>query len=106
MKALQDTLVEVSELEKVKIQLAADEIYQQDSGFYQAMKLGIYATVGLDWRMVDAYVERVRAVTPEQVQAVARKYLLDSNRSIAELDPLPISPDAPMPSAGGMNHVR
>jgi zinc protease len=51
------------------------------------MQIGMLETVGLDWRLSDEEVARIRAVTPEQVQAVARKYLTDANLTIAELKP-------------------
>ncbi len=68
----------------------ASEVYQRDSVFYQAMKIGMLETVGLGWRVADEYVDRIRAVTPAQVQAVARKYLVDGRLTITELHPLPI----------------
>jgi zinc protease len=74
----------------VKAQVVAANVYSRDSVFYQAMQVGRLAAIGLDWRMLDEYVQRVNAVTAEQVQAVARKYLVDSNLTVAVLDPLPI----------------
>ncbi|MEK8089778.1 pitrilysin family protein [Thermithiobacillus plumbiphilus] len=95
IRKLQEQPVNPAELEKVKAQLAAGETFSRDSGFYQAMQLGTYETVGLDWRQYEQYVPAIRAVTPAQVQAVARKYLVDSNRTVAELDPLPpVNPQA------------
>jgi zinc protease len=35
----------------------------------------------------------VSAVTPEQVQAVAKKYLVDADLTVAVLDPLPTDKD-------------
>ncbi|MEW6611924.1 MAG: M16 family metallopeptidase [Pseudomonadota bacterium] len=105
IQTLQETPVGEAELEKVKTQLAAQEVYGLDSGFYQAMRLGTYETVGLDWRMVDQYVPGIRAVTPAQVQAVARKYLVPANRTVAELEPLPIDPNTP-PAEGDLKHAH
>ena len=53
-------------------------------------------TVGLDWRLDDKYVERIRAVTPEQVREVARKYLAEDRLTVAMLDPQPIEPGHPI----------
>ena len=78
------------ELERIKAQVVASDVYQRDSVFYQAMKIGMLETVGLGWRVGDAYVDRIRAVTPDQVQAVARKYLVDTRLTVTELHPLPI----------------
>jgi zinc protease len=86
---IQNTPPERKELERVIAQVIASNVYQQDSSFYQAMQLGMLETVGLGWRKKAEYVAGVRAVTPEQVQAVAKKYLVDNDLTVAVLDPLP-----------------
>jgi zinc protease len=68
----------------------AAQVYKQDSVFYQAMEIGMLETVGLPWRSKDDYVDRILAVTPEQVRQVAEKYLVDERLTVAELDPLPL----------------
>ena len=40
-------------------------------------------------------LERIKAVTPEQVQAVAAKYFSDDNLTVATLLPQPIDPNKP-----------
>ena len=90
IKRLQDEPVSNDELARIKTQVVASDVYEQDSIFYQAMKIGQLETVGLDWRLADDYVDRVNAVTPEQLQAVARKYLIEKNLTVAVLDPLPM----------------
>ena len=37
-----------------------------------AMQIGLLETIGLDWRLADEYVERLKTVTAEQVRQVAR----------------------------------
>lgn len=91
---LREAPVGENELERVKAQVLADHVYQEDSVFYQAMRIGTLESVGLDWRTADEYVPRVQAVTAEQVQAVARKYLIDDRLTIAELEPQPMDPAA------------
>jgi zinc protease len=78
------------EMERVRNQLLAAKVYERDSVFYQAMQIGMLETIGLDWRLAENYVERMRQVTPEQVQAVARKYLVADNLTLAELVPQPM----------------
>jgi zinc protease len=90
IKQLQTTPVEKAELERVKIQLRASQVYELDSIFYQGMKIGMLETVGLDWRLLDRYLENIKAVTAEQVQAVASKYLIDDHLTVAVLEPQPI----------------
>jgi len=87
---LQETLVEADELARVKSQVVASNVYEQDSSFYQAMKIGQLEAVDLDWKLANVYVERINAVTAEQVQAVAKKYLVEERLTVAELDPLPM----------------
>ena len=87
--------VSAAELERIKAQVVAGKIYEQDSVFYQAMQLGMLETVGLGWRKLDEYPERIRAVTPQHVQAVARKYLIADHLTEAVLEPLPLGQTAP-----------
>lgn len=80
------------ELGRVKQRVIAADVYERDSIFYQAMKIGVLETVGLDWRLADRYVENIQKVTPAQIQAVAAKYLREDNLTVATLDPLPLDP--------------
>ena len=93
------------ELERIQAQVVASKVYELDSVFYQAMQIGILETVGLDWRLLDQYVDRIKAVTPEQVQAVARKYLTDDALTVAVLEPLPLENGATAPATTGGNDV-
>ena len=90
LSSIKQEMPDEEELKRVKAQVVAAQVYKQDSVFYQAMEIGMLDTIGLPWRSKDDYVERILAVTPEQVQAVARKYLVDERLTIAELDPLPL----------------
>ncbi|MDH5711995.1 MAG: insulinase family protein [Gammaproteobacteria bacterium] len=81
---------EQKELDRVIAQVLASAVYEQDSSFYRAMQIGILETLGLGWQSKDQYIEKIKAVTAEQVQQVARKYLVDKGLSVAVLDPLPI----------------
>ena len=102
---LREELVSPEELARVIAQATASDVYQQDSLFYQGMRLGVLETVGLGWNRLDDYVQRLQAVTPEQVREVARKYLSDERLTVATLEPLPLK-DRPsaMPGAG-MGHM-
>lgn len=104
VRRLRDEPVTAQELDRIKTQVIAADVYQRDSIFYQAMQLGMIETIGLDWRLADTYVDRIRAVTAEQVQAVARKYLIDDRLTVAVLEPLPIESPRVMPAGGGGRH--
>ena len=88
---LKSELVSADELQRIKAQVLAEAVYEQDSNFYQAMQLGMYETVGLPWIKVDEYVSKINQITAQQVQDVARKYLLEDQLTIAYLDPQPIT---------------
>ncbi len=107
VKKIQDAPPSADELARVKAQVVARDVYERDSVFYQAMRLGSLTTMGLDWKVLDEYVDRIRAITPEQVQQVAQKYLTDDQLTIAILEPLPLSQMASVPqrSTGGA-HVH
>ena len=80
-------VVSEEELARIKAQVVAHKVYEQDSVFYQAMQMGLLETVGLGWEKLDEYPDRIRAVTAEQVQAVARKYLVNDSLTVAILEP-------------------
>jgi len=96
---LQTTLATQSELDRIKAQVVAAKVYELDSVFYQGMQIGTLETVGLNYKQLDEYVERVRAVTPEQVQAVAKKYLIDERLTVAVLEPENKKPEEKQVSA-------
>jgi zinc protease len=106
VKRLREEPVSAAELARVKAQVAARNVFQRDSYYYQARLLGTLAVSGVDVRLLDQYVDRVKAVTAEQVQAVARKYLVDDNLTVGVLDPLPLSGRKPRAMQGGTGHGR
>jgi len=91
INTLKNQLPDADELERVKAQVVAAQVYQQDSTFYQAMEVGMLETIGLPWQLKDEYVQKILAVTAEQVQLVANKYLKDERLTVAILEPLPIN---------------
>jgi zinc protease len=95
-----------AELERVITQLVAGKVYEKDSIMAQAMQIGSLEALGLGWRVADKEVERIRAVTPEQVQAVARKYLDDKRLTVAVLDPLPMGKGGVAMKQGDNGHAR
>ncbi len=95
-----------SELKRVKAQVIAADVYQRDSLFFQAMQLGEYAKVGLPLEALDGRVDRLRSVTAEQVQAVARKWLQDDRLNLAELDPQPISGQPQQSADAEVSHAH
>ncbi len=87
LEAVQNTPPTAKELARIKTGVVADAVYQQDSLFGQAMRIGGLAVIGLDWHLEEQYVANIQAVTSAQVQAVARKYFKDDSATIAYLTP-------------------
>ena len=69
--------------------------------FAQAMEIGQLESVGIPNAQNRRMIEKLQAVTAEQIQAVARKYFRDEQLTVAELDPqpLPTTPRARSPFA-------
>ncbi|HEC13736.1 MAG TPA: insulinase family protein [Acidiferrobacteraceae bacterium] len=103
---LQTELVSPQELTRIKTQLVASDVYERDSVFYQAMKIGQLETVGLDAGLVEAYIKRISAVTAEQVRQVAKKYLVPATMTVARLNPLPIKSKGAVRRLGGRHATR
>ncbi len=107
IQQLHEVPVSAAELARVKAQVVAAKVYELDSVFYQAMQIGALEAIGLDWRLLEDYVPRIQAITAEQVQQVAKKYLLEERLTVAVLDPLPMDPDQPrMRTSQGGGHVH
>ena len=76
-----------SELKRIKVRILSEQIYKRDSIFGQAMEIGSTEMAGFSWKDIDYMLEKMQTITPEQVQAVAKKYLVDDGLTIAVLDP-------------------
>lgn len=87
VNALKSIPVSQEELQRVVNQTVAKKVYARDSLFYQAMLIGMREANGYDWKTLDEELQHIRSVTPEQVQAVARKYLIDEHLTVAVLRP-------------------
>lgn len=84
---LQTDLVSKQELERIKIQIIADNVYTKDSMFYQAYELGQLEAASYGWREADTYLTQIQKITPKQLQQVAQKYLTKDNSTVAQLIP-------------------
>lgn len=75
------------ELQKAKNQIEAGFTMGKDSVFYQAMLLGQYETVA-SWRLLENYLDGIRAVTAADIRRVAKKYFSADNRTVGILVPI------------------
>lgn len=100
IKKLQLDLVPLEELERTRVQLKAQEVYGRDSISYQATRLGELETIGLSSAQIDADIAKCLAITPEQIRAVAKKYLIADRMTVAMLKTLPIKKGQPIVTTG------
>ncbi len=96
--------VSAEELQRVKAQVLAGEVYKRDSVFYQAMQIGQMESIGLSYKAIPVMLEKLQAVTAAQVQQVAQEFFQDDNLTVAVLDPQPL-PGKPKHAEGSF-HVR
>ena len=78
-----------SELKRIKVRILSNQIYKRDSIFGQAMEIGSNEMAGFSWKDIDYMLEKMQTITPAQLQAVAKKYLIDDGLTVAVLDPQP-----------------
>jgi zinc protease len=79
-----------AELNRVKTQWVASEIYKLDSVTNQARELGSQWVQGLPPDAGAQLMLRLRGVTSPQVQAVAARYFGDDQLTVAVLQPQPL----------------
>ncbi len=96
--------VSAEELQRVKSQVTANEVYKRDSVFYQAMQIGQLESIGLGHQAIPVMLKKIQEVSAQQVQDVARDILKDDNLTVAVLDPQPLSDKSK--HAGGALHVH
>jgi zinc protease len=92
-KALLDEVEKVTsspitaeELTRAQRRAEADFVFQTNSVTAQARQLGYWAMVG-DWRFLATYLDRVRALTPADIQAVAKKTFTADTRTVGHFVP-------------------
>ena len=79
--------VDERELRRVKAQYVASRVYKRDSVFGQAMEAAGLEIVGFSHRDADPILEQIRAVTADQVKAVASRYFNEDQMTVVTLDP-------------------
>ncbi|MDR0226165.1 MAG: insulinase family protein [Burkholderiaceae bacterium] len=98
--------VEPAELERVKTQWMASNIYERDSLMGQAQTLGSYWIQGMPLDAEDRLLDQLRQLTPADVQRVAARYFGDDQLTVGTLVPQPLpaggQPRRPESGAAGM----
>jgi len=90
-----------NEVRKAKNQIEAEFIMGQDSIFFRAEMFGVFEMLG-DRRLKDKYLEGIRKVTPQDVQRVAQKYLIEDKRTVGIL--IPTSTGSPVSVSNPLHH--
>lgn len=104
LELLKTEPVKEQELKRIKAQLVASKIYERDSLFYQAMQMGQLESIGLPYHLADKMVEKLSAVTPEQIQTVAQQYFIDDVLTVAVLEPQPLPVNLPRENSHNYGH--
>jgi zinc protease len=104
IRRVQDEGVSNEELARVKVQTIAGQVYKRDSMMAQAMEIGGLEAAGHNWRDIDKLLDKIRGVTAEEVQAVAKKYFNDDALTVAVLDPQPLDQAKPRKPAVAIRH--
>jgi zinc protease len=78
------------ELQKVKNQLRARLVFDNDSVTNIAHQIGYFETVA-NWSLFPTLLSRIQDLTVDQVNAAAARYLPATNRTVGWFDPVPAS---------------
>jgi len=73
------------EMQRIRNRIDARMVRSLGSNYGIAFQLGFSELIRGDWRTFLTDMERLKAVTPEQVSAVADKYMIPANRTVATL---------------------
>jgi zinc protease len=106
MRKVADEGVSEEELKRIRAQVVAARVYERDSMFFQARQIGSLETAGLSYKAPEVILEKLKQVTPAQVQEVARKYFGDDQLTVAYLDPQPLAGRKPAAPPPGARHAK
>lgn len=73
------------ELQKVLNNVEADMIRELVSDYSMARRLTYYQQMAGDWRYLTEYMEKIKKITPEDIQKTAQKYFTYENLTVATL---------------------
>ena len=88
--------ITAEELARAQRRAEADFVFQTNSVTAQARQLGYWAMIG-DWRYLTTYLDRIRALTAAEIQAVARRTFSVDTRTVGHFVPVDGGGPAPPP---------
>jgi len=86
------------EIEKARNNWKRNYVASLSSSLQKAVQLGEYALTANDPNLINTYVDRITKVTAADMQRVAKKYLIPTNRTVVITNP---KSAAPVPSSTG-----
>ncbi|WP_230840527.1 M16 family metallopeptidase [Gloeobacter morelensis] len=92
---LQQAPVPEAELAKAKTQLIAELVRGREQANDRATELVLATLVGGDPRQVNTALEEIQKLTAQDVQRVARQYLVPTNRTVIDYLPRAMPPAGP-----------
>ncbi len=87
LSQLQEKAVSSEELNRAKTLLQASFVLNNQDISSQASQLGYNQTVAGDYRFIERYLAAIAKVTPEDVQRVAKTYLIPDKQTIGFFEP-------------------
>ncbi len=86
VEKLKEELISTEEMEKIKARAKASFINGLVSNIGMGMQLCAYQQYWGVWKELFSELDRINAVTPEDIQRVAKKYLSKKNRTAAMME--------------------
>ena len=83
---IKEELIPAEEVEKIKARVKANFVRQLTTNSGIAQQIAYYQTMYGDFRQLFRDVDRMNAVTAEDIQRVANKYLTQKNRTVAYIE--------------------
>lgn len=88
LNKLVKTNVPSEEIAKIKNQIISNKVYSEDDISNQAIQIGSLESLNVTWKFYEVYLQELQKITAEDIKAVAKKYFIDKNLTVAYLKPL------------------
>jgi zinc protease len=80
--------VSIEELNLAKAKEKSSFIYQRDGAYDEGMQIGYFEALSGDWTTYTTWLDKINAVTVDQIKEVAKKYFVSSNKTAVSLLPV------------------
>jgi predicted Zn-dependent peptidase len=85
IEKLRNAPVSQEELERARNQITSDRLFKMNSNLGLAEALTYFEVTAGDWKYLLQHEEVLKTITPKEIQDVARKYLVNTNRTVSIL---------------------